>query len=129
MNQLNLIHESIRDALRSGVAALGGVKKVAAQLRPSWEPDRASKWLSNAIDESRPEKLEIEDVIWVFRAAKAIGFHAPMEYFSHECGYESKPVEPEDELAKLQREYIEAVNKLASLTPKIEETKRLVRVS
>lgn len=121
MEQLNLIHESVIDALRSAIAALGGVKKVAAQLRPSWEPDRAQKWLSNALDDTRPEKPEVADVIWILREAKRIGFHAAMEYFARECEYDAKPVEPETEMARLQRDYINAVRALSALTPKIEE--------
>lgn len=123
MSQLELIHESIRDAIRSAIQALGGVKKVASQLRPAWEPDRAQKWLSNALDEHRPEKLELEDVVWVLRSAKHVGYHAAMGYFAAECEYQATPVEPEDELARLQREYIAAVKQLSLLTPKIEEAR------
>lgn len=123
MNQLELIHESVRDAVRSAIAALGGPKRVAVRLRPSWEPDRAQKWLSNALDDARPEKLEIEDVIWILREAKRSGFHDAMRYFAAECEYQCSPVEPEDELARLQREYISAVRALAALTPKIEEVR------
>ena len=123
MEQLDLIHESVNDALRSAISALGGVKKVACQLRPSWEADRAQKWLSNALDDGRPEKPEVQDVIWILREAKRIGFHAAMEYVARECEYEAKPVEPETELARLQREYINAVKTLSNITPKIEEAR------
>jgi hypothetical protein len=127
MEQLNLIHDSVIDALKSAIAALGGVKKVAAQLRPSWEPDRAQKWLSNALDESRPEKPEVADVIWILREAKRVGFHGAMCYFARECEYDVTPVEPETELARLERDYINAVKTLASLTPKIEEQRTRLR--
>lgn len=123
MNQLDLIHETVRDAVRSAIAALGGIKKVAGKLRPSWEADRAQKWLANALDEARPEKLEIEDVIWILREAKAIGFHAAMNYLAAECGYEAKAVEPEDELTKLLREYLGIKNREQALVPKIEEAR------
>jgi hypothetical protein len=129
MEQLNLIHESVNDALRSAIAALGGVKRVASNLRPAWEPDRAQKWLSNALDETRPEKLEIHDYIWIFREAKRIGYHAAMSYFARECEYDAAPVEPETELARLQRDYINAVRALSMLTPKIEEQKARLSVA
>lgn len=121
--QLQLIHESVRDAVRSAIAALGGPKRVAVQLRPSWEPDRAQKWLSNALDDGRPEKLVIEDFIWILKEAKRVGFHNAMRYFAAECEYNCTPVEPEDELARLQRDYINAVQALSKLTPKIEEAR------
>lgn len=123
MEQLDLIHESVIDALRSAIAALGGVKKVACQLRPSWEPDRAQKWLSNALDDGRPEKPEVQDVIWILREAKRVGFHDAMTYFAHECEYSATPIEPETELARLEREFISAVRTLNKITPKIEEAR------
>jgi hypothetical protein len=129
MEQMNLIHESVRDAIRSAIAALGGVKKVAAQLRPSWEPDRAQKWLSNALDEARPEKLEIEDCIWILRAAKRVGYHAAMQYFSRECEYDVSAIEPETELARLEREYINAVKLLSTIAPKIEEQRAKLKAA
>lgn len=127
MEQLDLIHESVRDATRSAIAALGGIKRVAVQLRSTWEPERAQRWLNNCLDDNRAEKLEIEDHIWIFREAKRIGYHAAMQYFARECEYDAKPVEPESELARLQREYVQAVKLLASLTPKIEEAKAKLR--
>lgn len=130
MEQLDLIHESVRDATRSAIAALGGVKRVACHLRPSWEPERAQRWLNNALDDNRPEKLEIEDHIWIFREAKKIGYHAAMQYFARECEYEAAPIEPESELARLQREYINAVKTLATIAPKIESAQaKLQRVA
>jgi hypothetical protein len=130
MEQLDLIHESVRDATRSAIAALGGAKRVACLLRPAMEPDRAQRWLNNALDDNRPEKLEIEDHIWIFREAKKIGYHAAMQYFARECEYEVSPVEPESELARLQREYINAVKALQSLTPKLEAAQtKLARVA
>lgn len=99
--QLELMHETVNDALRSAIAVLGGPKKVACQLRPSWEPDRAQKWLNNALDEARPEKLEIADVIWIFREAKRAGFHQAMQYFAQQCEYEARPIEPQEHEAAL----------------------------
>lgn len=127
MDQLNLIHESVRDATRSAVAALGGSKRVACLLRPAMEPDRAQRWLNNALDDNRPEKLEIEDHIWIFREAKRIGYHAAMQYFARECEYDAQPVEPESELARLEREYINAVRILQNITPRIEEARTKLR--
>lgn len=99
--QLELIHENALDALRSAIAVLGGPKKVAAQLRPSWEPERAQKWLNNALDDSRPEKLEVNDVLWILREAKRAGFHQAMQYLAQQCEYEARPIEPEEHEAAL----------------------------
>ena len=94
--QTELFHESALDALKSAISALGGAKKVACQIRPAQEPDRAQRWLANALDDSRPEKLEVEDVIWILREAKRIGFHQAMQYIAQECEYDARPIEPSE---------------------------------
>lgn len=99
--QLELIHETAEDALKSAIAVLGGPKKVACQLRPSWEAERARSWLSNALDPARPEKLEINDVIWILREAKRAGFHQAMQYLAQQCEYEARPIEPQEHEAAL----------------------------
>lgn len=115
-----LFHESIRDALRSGVAFLGGVKVVACQLRPQMEPDRAARWLANALDDSRPEKLEVEDIFWILRECRKKGYHAPAEYIGSDIGYQVTPVEPEDEYAALQRQFIESTNAQRTILERME---------
>lgn len=118
---LPLFHESIRDALRSGIAALGGIKVVACHLRPQMEPDRALRWLANALDESRPEKLEIEDIFWILRECRRKGYHAPAEYIGLDIGYQVTAVEPEDEYAALQRKSIEAIGELTGILTRMEK--------
>ena len=119
-DSLPLFHESIRDAVRSAIAALGGMKVVAAALRPQMEPDRAGRWLANALDDSRPEKLDIEDIFWILRECRKKGYHAPAEYIGQDIGYQVIPVEPEDEYAALQRKSIEAVSQLQTIMERME---------
>ena len=46
-----------------------------------------------------------------------------MGWITGECGYTiPEPIEPEDERARLQREYIDAAKAMARLADKIERT-------
>lgn len=117
---LPLFHESIRDAVRSGIAALGGFKVVASMLRPQMEPDRAARWLANALDDARPEKLDIEDIFWILRECRKKGYHAPAEYIGQDIGYQVIPVEPDDEYAALQRQFIESMGMQKQILERME---------
>lgn len=125
--QLELIHESVSDAIRSAVAALGGPKRVSCLLRPSWEADRAQRWLNNALDTQRPEKLEVEDIIWILREAKRIGFHQAMNYFAAECEYEARPVVPEEAEANLAKVIQQAADTMSKAMRQLEQLRPSVR--
>lgn len=122
MLQEELFHEDFRDALRHVVSALGGPKRVGCELQPAFTADRARCWLSHCLDESRPEKFDIEHVVQILRMARQKGLHSAFAFLAGELGYEEpRPVEPEDEQAKLQREYIEAVKHQAELIKRLEK--------
>lgn len=125
--QLELIHESVNDALRSAIAALGGPKKVACLLRPSWEGDRAQRWLNNALDAQRPEKLEVEDIIWILRESKRAGFHQAMSYIANECEYEARPIVPEEAEANLVKVIANASETMQKAMRQLEQLRPSVR--
>lgn len=108
--QLQLVHESLNDALREVVQALGGSKKVGAQLRPSKTPDEAGRWVLDCLNADRREHFTPDDVLWLLRAGRRVGCHAAMSYLAAESGYAApQPVEPADEAAELQRAFIDSV--------------------
>lgn len=123
MSQPALFHESIHDALRELVSALGGTKAVGARMRPELPADHAGRWLSDCLNEARREHLTPAQVVWLLREGRASGHHGAMRWLAVESGY-SEPVaiEPEDERSRLQREYIEAAKAMARLADKIERT-------
>lgn len=120
MDQPALFHESINDALRELVAALGGTKPVGARMRPELSADHAGRWLADCLNNDRREHLTPERMLWLLAEGRKVGIHAAMEYLAHECGYAATAVEPEDERAALQREYIEAARAMARLSDRIE---------
>lgn len=124
MNQPALFLTDVYDALGDVIRALGGPKAVGVKLRPEKPADEAAKWVRDCLSRERREKFDPEQVIWLLKCAKAIGHHDAMNYIAGECGYSSpSPVEPEDELTKLLREYLDCANRLGKLAPRIEEAR------
>lgn len=104
-----LFHESVTDALREVVQALGGFKKVGATMRPEKPVEEAARWVADCLNQDRRERFDPDQVLWLLRAGRAIGSHAAANYLMRESGYSDPiPVDPEDERARLQREFIAA---------------------
>lgn len=116
-----LFFESTADALRAIVQVLGGFKKVGAQMRPELPADTAAKWLTDCLNPERREKLDPDQFLMLLKLGRQAGYHQAMEYFATEAGYESpRPVEPEDQYAALQREFINATRLSAQLIERME---------
>lgn len=89
--QMSLMHESLNDALRETVQAIGGTKKVGCMLWPEMTAD-----------------------------------HAIAAHLMRTMGYaDPVPVEPEDELAKQQREFVAATQALMKMAERIEATQAM----
>jgi hypothetical protein len=123
-DQMPLWHEDIYDALRTVVMALGGWKKVGTMLRPEWEekPDTAGRWLQDTLNRDRAEKLDFDQFFKLLREGRAAGCHVAMRQIARECGYgDPQPVEPEDELADLQRQFIASMQANKRLVDRMEK--------
>lgn len=121
MTQDSLFYESVTDALDGVVKACGGAKAVGCRLWPEKTPQAAHTLMLACLNEARPEKLSPEQVLWLLAAGRKVGCHAAMNYLAREAGYSDPlPVEPEDERARLQREYIEATKALQAIAGRIE---------
>lgn len=113
--------EDINDALRDVVRAMGGNKRVGADMRPELSADAAGKWLANCLDLTRPEKLDANQIIYILKRGCMAGEHAAMHYIAAAAGYEpSKPVIPEDEVFLLQKEIQIASAGMADLMSRFE---------
>lgn len=97
-----LFVETIYDALKAVVAALGGPKTVGARLWPAKSVDDARKLLLDCLNADRPEKLDPEQVVLLFRLAREADFHVAKHWLDTETGYlPSQPADPHDEQARL----------------------------
>lgn len=120
--QMQLIHESIEDALREVIQAAGGPKKVGALMFTDVPPDHAAGKVRDCINPDRRERFTPGQVMIIARLGREVGCHALINHIAREAGYaDPTPVEPEDEVARLQREFIEATAKLGQMASRIEQ--------
>jgi hypothetical protein len=130
MEQGSLFHEDVYDALRTAIKALGGTKKVAASLWPEKTAADARSYLDDCLNKDRPAKLSPEHVLLLLKWAKERGCHDAINYICAEAGYAiPAPIEPEDELTKLIREYLRHEQARDTLKPKIDERLSKLRVA
>lgn len=130
MNQPALFITDIYDALGDVVRALGGPKKVGSELRPDKPADEAATWVKDCLNRNRREKFDPDQILWLLRKGREIECHGAMHYIAQQAGYaEPLPVEPETELAKLLREYLELEAKRTGMQPKIDDLRAKLRVA
>lgn len=93
-------YDSLNDALKAAVMALGGFKKVGGRMRPDY--DYSEDWLRHCLKGDRRERLTPEQALWILREARLIGFHGAMEYLGFSTGYDCKAVDAEKQKITLQ---------------------------
>jgi hypothetical protein len=121
MQQEPLFYEDLTDAIRATVQALGGVKKVGYDLWPSLGPDGAGARLRDCLNSERREKLSPDELLHVARNARAAGIHTLMAYLCGESGYSAPiPVDPEDQKAELQRQFIEMSKRMEQIARQLQ---------
>ena len=114
------MHDSPNKALERVVTDLGGSKVVAPLLWPDKPLLDAQRLLCDCLNDDRPAKLDFSQVLFILRLAKDKGKHDGMTYIADFVGYSHPtPIEPEDEVAALQREFNAQVSKLESLADRI----------
>lgn len=119
--QLHLMHESVTDALREVIQAAGGPKKIGALLWPDQPTDQAAGRVRDCLNPDRRERFTPDQVMYLLRVGRECGCHSLINYMARESGYaDPQPVEPEDEVARLQREFIEATKALGTMAARIE---------
>lgn len=107
--QERLFFESIEEAIDEVCRALGGRKKVAVELWPSLAVREAHK------------KFDPTEILWIASKGRSAGCHSVVRFIASACGY-SEPVaiEPEDERARLQRDFIDAARVVKSIADRID---------
>lgn len=114
-------NESLNDALIECVKAAGGSKQVAAKLWPEKTMEAAQRHLLNCLNEDKAERLAPDQVLFVLKLAREKGHHGGMTYIAACLGYTiPSPVDPRDEVAELQRQYIETARSLTKMAERIE---------
>ena len=120
-HQDSLFCEDLRDALRDLVKACGGLKAVAHMLRPTQPLESAAGWLRKARTAGERERLDLDDLQYLLRLGREKGCHVGMRQLAREAGYtDPAPLEPEDERAALQREFVASARRMEALAKRIE---------
>lgn len=120
--QEELFHEDLSAALGHVISALGGNKSVGVALWPSLSADAAGKKVANCLNNEHAQQFHPQDILWILKQAKQAGIHSAMAYIASECGYAMPaPIEPLDEAAQLQKEFINAVQMQERLLRRFEK--------
>lgn len=104
--------DSIYDALRAAIDALGGPKAVGVRMRPEKSQDDARIWLLNCLNADRAERFDPEQVAWLLREARRAGHHDAMHWLADDTGYSHPlPITQAADAERLQRNFIDAVGR------------------
>jgi hypothetical protein len=113
--------DSLNDALIEAVKAAGGSANVGAKLWPEKPPQHAQRALLDCLNEDRPAKLSPEQVLLILRLAKARGHHGAIGFILQDLSYSpTAPIEPKDEAAELQKQFIAATQAMQELSRRME---------
>lgn len=126
MSQFALFHDRAEDAAAAVVDACGGRKSFATELWPHKPQRDAHNLLDACLNPERREKLSPEHLVYIGKRGRDVGCHALSNYLARAMGYaDPVPVEPEDELAKQQREFVAATQALMKMAERIEATQAM----
>jgi hypothetical protein len=118
--------ESVEDAFKEAVRCMGGAKTVGVKMRPEKLATDAGRWLSDCLNPDTRDKLSLEQAMWILREARKIGCHSAINFICGDSGYDSpRPIEPENEQAKLMREFIEATKQQSRNVERMEQLSRM----
>jgi tRNA(Ile2) C34 agmatinyltransferase TiaS len=113
--------EGLNQALIECVKAAGGSAIVGKKVFPEKSPDSAQRALLDCLNEDRPAKFAPEQVLLVLRLAREKGHHGGVAFILSDLGYApTTPIGPEDEVAELQRLFIESVAEQKRNTERME---------
>ena len=119
--------DSFNDALVAAVKALGGSKPVACMLWPEKAPDAAQRLLLDCLNEDRPAHLSPDHVLLILRLARQRGHHGALGWVLADLGYApTLPIEPRDEVAELQRQFVEATHQMQAMASRLQALQPLV---
>lgn len=113
--QQALWHDTVFDATRALVDALGGAKRVAAEMWPTRDLGEAHRYLLKCLDPDRPEKLGLDEFVWLMRRGRDAGCHVLAEWLGQACMYELHVVDPAAREADLARQVEQTMSAAADL--------------
>lgn len=114
----------------AAVRHLGGAKVVGPMLWPDKTLDASSRLIRDCTNANRPERLNPEQILLILKKCRAADFHGLKHFIDAEAGYgRTAPLDPIDELAQAQREFVDSVQQLKRLGAQIERMSAPLRVA
>ncbi len=108
--------DSMSEMLIGCVKACGGSKVVGPLLWPDKSVESAQRLLLDCLNDDRPQHLSPDAVLFILGRARERGYHDGMAFLADKLGYAAPvPVQPQDEVAELQRKFIEAQQAMARM--------------
>ena len=121
MDTPSLFCESIEEAVAEVAMRCGGRKAFAASMWPSLPVRDAHNRFDACLNPERREQFHPSDILYILRRGREAGCHSLMLFLARETGYaDPQPMEPEDERAKLQREFVQAQKAMTQLAARME---------
>ena len=98
--EIGLDYEDELDAAREAVRHAGGAKKVGPQMFPDKSVDAAARYLMDALNPARAERLMPSQVLMLMRMSREAGFHGFATWWMRQAGYQAPvPIAPVSEAA------------------------------
>lgn len=121
-DQLPLFCDDVYEALSATVLAIGGFKRIGSALRPELPIDQAGRWLSDCCNPNRDHELKPSHLALVRKLARDAGCHILAAFEAREAGYaDPVPLEPEDQRADLERQFLTGAEQLKAMLLRIEK--------
>lgn len=103
VQQSDLWHDTIYEALAATVAAAGGPKRVAPKIWPAMDQTSAITRLRTSIDPNHAQKLCLEELILLGKLGRDVGDNSLMAFLARELGCEVKPLAPAEAKKKAKK--------------------------
>jgi hypothetical protein len=111
-------------ALRGTIDALGGAKVVGSALWPELSVDAGHRRLLDCLNQDRQQRLDPEKLLLLLKLARAKGIHLAMAWILEDVGYAPpQPIEPIDEMAELQKQFIRAAETIEAISKRIDRVR------
>lgn len=124
------LFEDMHDMLRGVVKALGGYKMVGPMFKPELTVESAAGWVRDRLDPNRRERFDAEQILFLFKKAREVGYHAGMRWLASECGYSTpRPLEIEEEEARVVQVIDSAADTLGKAMRTLERIRALRAVA
>jgi hypothetical protein len=115
------LNETEKEAIADDIKALGGPKQAAGLLQPGKSPARGEDLMRAWGNSARAEEPSLDELIQLIEAARSrVGFSEVSRYIEQRLNCRIEFLSPDDERARLQQQFISAVETMQSLAKRLE---------